>query len=80
MTQEIDLCNIHGVHFQYWVDRVVLFEFHLKFWYTDSIGIPARSLLQDRLLTGLTAQLLDGIQIKHLYVLFSLVSDIEETK
>ena len=28
--------------------RVVLFEFHLKFWYTDSTGIPARSLLQGR--------------------------------
>ena len=25
--------------------RVVLFEFHLKFWNTASIGIPARSLL-----------------------------------
>ena len=25
--------------------RDVLFEFHLKFWNTASIGIPARSLL-----------------------------------
>ena len=24
--------------------RGVLFEFHLKFWNTDSIGIPVRSL------------------------------------
>ena len=32
-------------------DRVVLFEF----WNTDSIGIPVRSM-EDRLLTGLTAQ------------------------
>ena len=30
--------------------RDVLFEFHLKFWNTASIGIPAR------ILTGLTAQ------------------------
>ena len=29
-------------------NRVVLFEFHLKFWYTNSIGIPARSLLKGR--------------------------------
>ena len=37
--------------------RDVLFEFHLKFWNTASIGIPVRSLLKsDRLLTGLTAQ------------------------
>ena len=26
-------------------DRDVLFEFHLKFWNTASIGIPLRSLL-----------------------------------
>ena len=31
--------------------RDVLFEFHLKFWNTASIGIPV-----DRLLTGQTAQ------------------------
>ena len=37
--------------------RDVLFEFHLKFWNTASIGIPVRSLLKsDRLLTGLTAR------------------------
>ena len=41
--------------------RDVLFEFHLKFLNTTSIGIPVRSLLLevyyiDRLLTGLTAQ------------------------
>ena len=37
--------------------RDVLFEFHLKFWNTASIGIPARSLHKvDRLLTDLTAQ------------------------
>ena len=36
------------------MNRDVSFEFHLKFWNTVSIGIPARSL--DRLLTGLTAQ------------------------
>ena len=36
--------------------RDALFEFHLKFWNTASIGIPVRSLLKaDRLLTGLTA-------------------------
>ena len=35
--------------------RDVLFEFHLKFWNTASIGIPATSLLY-RLLTGLTSQ------------------------
>ena len=35
--------------------RDVLFEFHLKFWNTASIGIPVRSKV-DRLLTGLTAQ------------------------
>ena len=33
--------------------RDVLFEFHLKFWNTASIGIPARSLGRQ---TGLTAQ------------------------
>ena len=42
------------------VYRDVLFEFHLKFWNTASIGIPVWSLLYiykvDRLLTGLTAQ------------------------
>ena len=27
------------------IGRGVLFEFHLKFWNTASIGIPARSLL-----------------------------------
>ena len=27
------------------VSRDVLFEFHLKFWNTTSIGIPVRSLL-----------------------------------
>ena len=32
-------------------NRDVLYEFHLKFWNTASIGIPVR-----RLLTGLTAQ------------------------
>ena len=31
--------------FENLIHRVVLFEFHLKFWNTDSIGIPARSLL-----------------------------------
>ena len=37
--------------------RDVLFEFHLKFWNTTSIGIPVRSYYKvDRLLTGLTAQ------------------------
>ena len=52
--------------------RDVLFEYHLKF------GIPPVLVIQlgvydkvDRLLAGLTAnrkeQLLDGIQIKHLY-------------
>ena len=35
--------------------RGVLFEFHLKFWNTASIGIPVRSKV-DRLLTGLAAQ------------------------
>ena len=57
--------------------RGVLFEFHLKFWNTNSIGIPVRSNIMykvDRLLTGLTVQqkgtteLLDGILIKQLYV------------
>ena len=38
-------------------NRYVLFEFHFKFWNTDIIGIPVRSLLWvDRLLAGLTAQ------------------------
>ena len=38
------------------LDRDVLFEFHLKFWNTASIGIPAVSLLKAyRLLTGLIA-------------------------
>ena len=32
------------------LNRDVLYEFHLKFWNTASIGIPVR-----RLLTGLTA-------------------------
>ena len=37
--------------------RDVLFEFHLKFWNTASIGIAVKSLLKsDRLLTGLIAQ------------------------
>ena len=39
--------------------RDVLFEFHLKFWNTISIGIPVRSNIMykvDRLLTGLTVQ------------------------
>ena len=37
--------------------RDVLFEIHLKFWNTASIGIPARRYYKvDRLLTGLTAQ------------------------
>ena len=38
--------------------RDVLFEFHLKFLNTTSIGTPDRSLYYkaDRLLTGLTAQ------------------------
>ena len=35
--------------------RDVLFEFHLKFWNTASIGIPVRSKV-DRLLSALTAQ------------------------
>ena len=30
---------------QLFIIRDVLFEFHLKFWNTASIGIPARSLL-----------------------------------
>ena len=34
----------------------VLFEFHLKFWNTTSIGIPARSLLGGRQTSGLTTQ------------------------
>ena len=34
--------------------RNVVFEFHLKFWNTGSIGIPVRSLLKG--ITGLTAQ------------------------
>ena len=49
-------------------DRGVLFEFHLKFWNTASIGFPARSLLigrQTQLLNE-KEKLLDGIQIKHL--------------
>ena len=29
-------------------DKDVLFEFHLKFWNTASIGIPVRSLLLGR--------------------------------
>ena len=29
-------------------ERDVLFEFHLKFWNTASIGIPVRSLLKGR--------------------------------
>ena len=43
-------------------NRDVLFEFHLKFWNTASIGIPVRSLLVGRLLTaqqkGITARLI----------------------
>ena len=35
--------------------RDALFEFHLKFWNTASIGIPVRSKV-DRLLSALTAQ------------------------
>ena len=43
--------EIGGVwNFEKKLYRDVLFEFHLKFWNTASIGIP------DRLLTGLTAQ------------------------
>ena len=43
--------------FQKFFSRDVLFEFHLKFWNTASIGFPARSLYKaDRLLTGPTAQ------------------------
>ena len=38
-----------------WYIRDVLFEFHLKFWNTASIGIPVRSKV-DRLLSALTAQ------------------------
>ena len=41
------------------VIRGVLFVFHLKFWNTNSIGIPVRSNIMykvDRLLTGLTVQ------------------------
>ena len=41
------------------IDRIVLFEFNLKFWNTASIGIPVRSLNKKE-------HLLDGIQIKHL--------------
>ena len=79
MKQELQ-CNLksvtQGIHLKtnskIFENRVVLFEFHLKFWYTNSIGIPARSLLQGRqtsnwsLLLNKKEQLLDGIQIKHL--------------
>ena len=41
-------------HLQF-LNRDVLFEFHLKFWNTACIGIPVRSLLQGGL-TCLTAQ------------------------
>ena len=38
-------------------NRDVLFEFHLKFWNTASIAIPARVYYEvDRFRTGLTAQ------------------------
>ena len=52
--------------------RDVLFEFHLKFWNTASVGIPVRSLLLDRQTSNWSncstkkEQLVDGIQIKHL--------------
>ena len=37
--------------------RDVLFEFHLQFWNTASIGIPVKVYYKvDRLLIGLTAQ------------------------
>ena len=53
--------------------RDVLFEFHLKFWNTISIGILFEVYYRvDSLLTGLKAhkreQLLNGNQIKHLYI------------
>ena len=32
----------------FYLSRDVLFEFHLKFWNTASIGIPVRSLLKGR--------------------------------
>ena len=42
---------------RFYIHRVVLFELHLKFWNTASIGIPTISLHKvDRLPTGLTAQ------------------------
>ena len=46
--------------------RDILFKFHLKFWNTASIVIPVRSLLQTSNWSK-KEQLLDGIQIKHLY-------------
>ena len=53
--------------------RDVLFEFHLKFSNTASIGIPVRSLLLGRQTSTYLVQLkkeqllkLNGIQIKHL--------------
>ena len=57
------------------INRDVLFEFHLKFWNTASIGIPVRSLLKGRQTSkwfscSTEKQLLDGVQIKHLYPFF----------
>ena len=44
MTLSGDSCKSIICYINF-ISRVVLFEFHLKFWNTDSVGIPVRSLL-----------------------------------
>ena len=49
-------CEMKTINFWLKCNRDVLFEFHLKFLNTTSIGIPEVYYKVDRLLTGLTAQ------------------------
>ena len=49
-------CEMKTINFWLKCNRDVLFEFHLKFLNTASIGIPQVYYKVDRLLTGLTAQ------------------------
>ena len=49
-------CEMKTINFWLKCNRDVLFEFHLKFLNTTSIGIPEVYYKVDRLVTGLTAQ------------------------